>query len=120
MVKRLILGGWVMLCLMLACTPDTGKNIPVPTGLSEVGYWVYNDEVSDEFEGSVLDSSKWYDYNPTWKGRQPSLFKKENVRLEQGKLILSGKREEVKNAPEGYHTPIGQFAKHFFLTIKQI
>lgn len=45
-----------------------------------------------------------FDHNPTWEGRKPSLFLPRNVRVEGGKMILTGKREEVGNAPEGYHT----------------
>lgn len=66
--------------------------------------WVYHADLSDEFEGTAIDTTKWYDYNPTWKGREPSLFRRENVRVENGRLILSGKREDLPNAPEGYHT----------------
>ena len=66
--------------------------------------WVYNEAISDEFDGTSLDTTKWFDHNPTWTGRQPSLFRPENVRVEGGMLILTGRREEVKDAPEGYHT----------------
>lgn len=36
------------------------------------GNWVYNTQISDEFE-APFDTAKWYDHNPTWLGRQPSL-----------------------------------------------
>lgn len=65
--------------------------------------WVYNEQISDEFE-TPFDTAKWYDCNPSWIGREPSLFRKTNVRVEDGQLILSGKREEIADAPEGYHT----------------
>lgn len=89
---------------IVSCQSGTDEKQPVPIGVEEVSHWTYNTSISDEFEEEILDSSKWYNYNPTWKGRQPSLFKKENVRQEHGMLILTGKREEVKEAPEGYHT----------------
>ena len=38
-------------------------------------------ELTDEFEGESLDVAKWHDHNPTWKGRQPGFFSKENVRF---------------------------------------
>lgn len=103
------MAAFLMAAAMTSCTNtanvQTKSNaFPVPMIPSGNEEWVYNEELSDEFEGSVLDSDKWYDNNPTWKGRQPSLFRKENVRVEDGMLILSGKREEVKDAPEGYHT----------------
>lgn len=104
MIRKFVFPGWAMACLISACTPDAGKEMPLPTGVPEVAHWVYDGEVSDEFEGSSLDSARWYDHNPTWTGRQPSLFRRENVRVERGRLILTGRREEVANAPEGYHT----------------
>lgn len=82
------------------------KGLPLPfiTDSIENGEkWVYNSVISDEFENR-FDTVKWYDYNPTWMGRQPSLFRKSNVRVENGELILTGKREEVPGAPAGYHT----------------
>ena len=94
---------------LAACqsAPTTGPalDFPQPTLLdSPATEWVYNELISDEFDGEVIDTVKWYDYNPTWKGRQPSLFRPENVRVTEGKLFLTGRREEVKDAPEGYHT----------------
>jgi beta-glucanase (GH16 family) len=66
--------------------------------------WKYEPSISDEFEQEKLDTTKWYNVNPTWIGRAPSLFRASNVTLEDGMLVLTGKREEVADAPEGYHT----------------
>ncbi|CAH8284215.1 glycosyl hydrolase family 16 [Mariniflexile fucanivorans] len=55
--------------------------------------WVLNDEISDEFEGTSIDTTKWFvegqngDYY-IWKGRAPSQFVPHNVRVEDGKLKL--------------------------------
>ena len=79
---------------------------PQPTILEENGEttsWIYNEQISDEFE-APFDTVKWFDCNPVWIGREPSLFRTTNVRTEGGQLILSGKREDVAEAPEGYHT----------------
>ena len=85
---------------------DVEPEHPLPfitDGTNAGEQWIYNEQVSDEFE-AAFDTTKWYDYNPKWIGREPSLFRKSNVRTENGELILTGKREEVPDAPEGYHT----------------
>lgn len=95
-------------CLLVgmcaSCSVKTDLTFPSPVAPITSEQWVYNEEISDEFEGTSIDTTKWFNYNPTWIGRQPSLFRKENVRVENGQLILTGKREQVSNAPEGYHT----------------
>ncbi|WP_232824689.1 family 16 glycosylhydrolase [Algibacillus agarilyticus] len=72
--------------------------------------WIYNTEVSDEFESASLDEDRWYivgkfeDGKPVykhpdkpnkkvWKGRAPSQFSGRNYRLEDGKLILETRWE---------------------------
>ncbi|ADV47770.1 glycoside hydrolase family 16 [Cellulophaga algicola DSM 14237] len=57
------------------------------------GNWMLNKEVSDEFEGTEIDTTKWFvegqngDYY-IWKGRAPSQFAPHNVRVEDGILKL--------------------------------
>lgn len=56
--------------------------------------WVLNTDLTDEFEGKNLDETKWLIqgrngvYQSNFKGRAPSQFSTENVRLENGKLKL--------------------------------
>lgn len=88
----------------VACSQQAEPERPMPVAPEGTERWVYNEAISDEFEGTSLDTAKWFDHNPSWIGRQPSLFRPENVRVEDGMLILTGRREEVKDAPEGYHT----------------
>lgn len=95
------------LATLAACSgmpKEAALDFPQPTLQDSTVQWIYSERISDEFDGESIDTTKWYDYNPTWTGRQPSLFRPENVRVEDGKLILSGKREELRSAPEGYHT----------------
>lgn len=80
-----------LLCIAQADPPPGKKWVPIP-------------ELTDEFEGSALDPAKWYDHNPTWKGRQPALFSKGNVGVSGGRLCLTAREEMVTNAPAGYHT----------------
>ena len=55
--------------------------------------WVLNEEISDEFEGNELDTSKWFIEGQNeeyyiWKGRAPAQFVPHNVLVEGGKLKL--------------------------------
>lgn len=72
------------------------------------GGWVLNEEISDEFEGKELDTSKWFiegqngDYY-IWKGRAPSQFAPHNVTVKNGKLKLRTQWEpKYKFANENY------------------
>jgi beta-glucanase (GH16 family) len=73
---------------------------------SNRGHWKKYELMSDEFDGTALDQSKWYPTNPKWLGRQPALFYKGNVSVGRGKLHLTMKKEEVPEMPrdKGYHT----------------
>lgn len=61
--------------------------------------WVLNEQISDEFEGTVLDEEKWLIqgrdgvYRSRFKGRSPWQFSTENVRLENGMLKIQIKYE---------------------------
>ncbi|MDO6761256.1 family 16 glycosylhydrolase [Tamlana sp. 2_MG-2023] len=54
--------------------------------------WVLNPEFSDEFNGTQLDTTKWLDHHPTWKGRAPGLFMPSQVRVANGYLQLKGEK----------------------------
>jgi tetratricopeptide (TPR) repeat protein len=68
--------------------------------------WKKYEPMSDEFEGTLLDTEKWWPNNPTWKGRQPAFFYSGNVEVKDGKLHLYMRKNEVPEMPkeEGYHT----------------
>jgi beta-glucanase (GH16 family) len=66
--------------------------------------WKFSPEYSDEFNGKSLDTAKWYDFNPGWKGRPPGFFSPANVKVKRGSLILTSKTETLKDLPEEYHT----------------
>lgn len=92
----------ILAAIAISCTESTKH--PQPTVNNGTDGWVYDEQVSDEFEGTTLDSTKWYGRNPHWLGRQPSYFSPDNVVLRDGMLVLMGKRETLPNLPEGYHT----------------
>jgi hypothetical protein len=50
--------------------------------------WASIPELTDEFDGEVLDSGKWQDYHPYWEGRAPSQFDPRNVWVKNGVLYL--------------------------------
>ena len=59
------------------------------------GNWTIREDMSDEFEGEIIDTTKWF-VNGTngvynWIGRAPSQFAPENVRVEKGRLYLTTK-----------------------------
>ncbi len=72
---------------------------------SEAGVWVKYEPMSDEFEGGTLDTDKWVRNMEWWKGRQPALFKAENVTVEKGQLLLTMRKETVPEemVKRGYH-----------------
>ena len=70
------------------------------------GDFIMIPELSDEFDGSVFDTSKWFRTNPTWLGRQPAFFSENNVKQEDGKLNLTMRKEDPSEMlkEKGYHT----------------
>lgn len=65
---------------------------------SEVGVWEAVPELGDEFDGSELDRSKWHATNPEWEGRQPGFYAEENVRVADGRLRITMRRDTAPAA----------------------
>jgi hypothetical protein len=113
----LIVGILINMNFMISCSGDDGpvveeeKATPVPipdpsfplSDQSNSGDWVLNTSLSDEFNGIALDESKWLIqgkngvYQSNFKGRAPSQFSTNNVRLEDGKLKLETRWEPNYN-----------------------
>ncbi len=72
------------------------ENYPCPRGAN----WIFRPEFSDEFNNASLDAQKWDANNPTWEGRQPAKFLKENVSVSEGFLKL-----KADVVPEGFYSP---------------
>jgi len=70
------------------------------------GNWIKYELMSDEFEGGKHDPDKWYPRNPKWLGRPPAYFYPGNVKVSNGKLHLTMRKQEVPEIPrdKGYHT----------------
>lgn len=75
-----------LLCALTACfaAPNTSM-LPAPPA----GYkWQLVPSLSDEFNGTALDTHKWLPYQPYWTGRAPSQFDPANVSEGGGFLLL--------------------------------
>lgn len=70
------------------------------------GDFIILPELTDEFESTNLDTAKWFQINPTWLGRKPAFFSKENVIVNDGKLSLIMKKDEPSKTlkEKGFHT----------------
>lgn len=104
-MKSFTLYPLVVLALLLLHTTASSaqkKQIKTLTSTSKIhpfsdptneGNWILNEEISDEFEGTEIDTTKWFvegqngDYY-IWKGRAPSQFAPHNVIVEDGVLKL--------------------------------
>ncbi|WP_404309453.1 family 16 glycosylhydrolase [Neorhodopirellula lusitana] len=81
--------------LILVAAPVVADGLPSPPE----GYrWEKNEAFSDEFDGDQLDSAKWYDHNPRWKGRAPGLFVPSAISVGDGYLCI---RCGVLDPPQG-------------------
>jgi len=50
--------------------------------------WYISQTFTDEFDGPVLDREKWINTHHYWKGRQPSIFEDNNVRVDTDRKEL--------------------------------
>lgn len=64
------------------------------------GKWQPFSPMTDEFDGSKLDATKWRPFNPNWFGRQPSRFLPENVKVADGMLQLTMRKDDRWNDDE--------------------
>jgi beta-glucanase (GH16 family) len=98
--KTLSINACILIAVLFASSWTTG-NVPnkLNQGLypasdaTNTGGWMLNTEISDEFEGGQIDTTKWFvegqnDAYYIWKGRAPSQFVPHNVRVEDGILKL--------------------------------
>ncbi|TRX57979.1 family 16 glycosylhydrolase [Thalassomonas sp. M1454] len=122
-----------LLSLLMFCTSTQAQVLPF-SDQENKGNWHLNKEVSDEFDGPVLDEGRWYivgkleDGYPVykhpdkpnkkvWKGRAPSQFSGDNYRLENGRLILETRWQPDFPFEEKMHTPVfGEALKYENIT----
>jgi hypothetical protein len=97
--------GWVRIGELGAKPERATDTFPLSDQHNE-GNWVRYELMSDEFEGAELDRDKWWPTNPRWLGRQPAYFWRGNVKVGNGELRLTMRKQEVPEMPKdkGYHT----------------
>ncbi|NLR94697.1 family 16 glycosylhydrolase [Flammeovirga agarivorans] len=65
--------------------------------------WILNKWISDEFNGTELNKTKWWilgennDYRSKWKGRAPGQFASHNVKVSDGQLKLTSQWDPTFN-----------------------
>lgn len=64
--------------------------------------WMPVPELSDEFNGDVLDERRWETHNRYYAGKKPGLYVPRNVRVSAGMLELWARPESMPGAPSGY------------------
>lgn len=64
--------------------------------------WVRNDQYSDEFNGSQLNTDKWKNTFSGWKGRQPGYFDPAAVSVNGGDMVIRNHPGVPSGAPSGY------------------
>ncbi|AWB67840.1 glycoside hydrolase [Saccharobesus litoralis] len=94
-IFSLSLVGLVTACTPIASTTSNSLSVNVPSYLPSylpeppIGFeWRKVEVMSDEFNGTELDSSKWHNQIKTWKGRRPARFLPDNVAVNNGVLQL--------------------------------
>jgi len=78
--------------------------LPVSDPLNK-GNWTVDASLSDEFNGTQLDASRWRTNIAGWPGRPPALFVDHNVTITSGALQITMQKEAVDErfAKLGYH-----------------
>lgn len=68
-----------------ALSRDSSLNLPTaPDGYR----WAKNEALTDEFDGTQLDSGKWHNHNPKWAGRPPGKLVPSAVSVKNGHLRI--------------------------------
>lgn len=124
MKKQILMLNILSICLLcfLSCTdteyitvdpePIEDKTIdpylPDPNLPYEYRGYVYS--WGDEFNGNTLDESIWGFEQGFIRGNELQYYRKENTTVSDGRLLISGKKEKVKN--EFYDPTSGDYRKN--------
>jgi beta-glucanase (GH16 family) len=89
--------GWTLVGPLGATPKGITDAFPLSDQENKSG-WVKYEPMSDEFDGPDLDTKKWVRNMYWWKGRQPALFREQNVTVSGGKLHLTMRKEKLPEA----------------------
>ena len=83
----------------------TSDELPLSDQANSRG-WAKYLNLWDEFSGERLDDTKWMPQHRSWKGRQPAWFSPNNVKISDGQLQLSMRKEAAPESlrSKGYHS----------------
>ena len=98
----------LLLTLSISASIQFSKAQPTGNPACPMGKeWKLITGFSDEFNGNKLDDNRWWDFNPSFIGRKPSYFARENVSVGNGCLQLQAKVQDpgsvtVENKVRGF------------------
>lgn len=99
MLKNILFRIILALSLLLSVISGLQAQVYPASDQSNSGNWILNTDVSDEFQDSLMNETKWLiqgrngEYRSNFRGRAPSQFSTQNIRIEDGKLKLTTKWE---------------------------
>ena len=87
-----------MMVLLMATNHVFAADIPPPISDPDNNAgWVINPSVSDEFNGTTFDRNVWFNqgengqWNGQWRGRAPSEYNPNNIRVAGGYAYLTAR-----------------------------
>ncbi len=86
---------WLFISSLLIVSQYSNAQTPNPPNGKK---WEKIEQLSDEFNGNSLNTSKWIINDPQWEGRRPARFEKSAVAVANGKLrVTASKKSNPSN-----------------------
>jgi hypothetical protein len=95
--------GWTRVGL-LSEPPKRENDIYPLSDQADQEHWKKIEELSDEFDGDSLDTSKWEPKYPGFNGRLPSRYSPENVTVSENQLHIVMRKASFTSAPNIQYT----------------
>ncbi|TWT54027.1 Beta-porphyranase A precursor [Rubripirellula amarantea] len=86
-------GGWTREGDTPPSLTHTTTDAPLFDQANATGWQPYP-AMTDEFDGDSLDQEKWWDHYPSWHGRAPARFLPENIKVADGMLQLTLRKDD--------------------------